>query len=210
VSKTLPKVTQSKGEFEVKNLPLEHAALVSRAKNILLTPDAEWAKVATETDQPQQVFIRHALPMLLIGPVAGMIGSIVFGGISPVAAVVIGIVAAVLAAVSLWVVSFVANMLSPQFGGTDNFPAAFRLVAYSQTAAWLAGIFQIVPMLGILGLLGLYSLYLLYKGASPVMGVPQDKAIIFTVVTVIVAAVAMVLASVVGSLISAPFLLASM
>ncbi|MEM6475935.1 MAG: hypothetical protein AAF687_07195 [Pseudomonadota bacterium] len=44
-------------------------------------------------------------------------------------------------------------------------------------------------MLAVLGLLGLYSLYLFYKGATPMMGVPEDKSVIYTVVVIIVAIV---------------------
>nr|WP_283773432.1 YIP1 family protein [Altererythrobacter sp. KTW20L] len=108
----------------------------------------------------------------------------------------------------MWVVAYVANYLSPRFGGRDDYPAAFRLVTYSWTAAWLAGIFGLIPMLSILGILGLYSLYLLYKGATPVMGVPQDKAVGFTAVTIIAAIVAMFLVNLVIGLFTAPTMMA--
>jgi hypothetical protein len=91
-----------------------------------------------------------------------------------------------MAIISLFIVSFVANVASPKFGGKDSFPAAFRLVAYSMTAAWVAAILGLIPSLALIGaLLGLYSFYLFYLGATPVMGVPQDKAVTYTVVTVV-------------------------
>jgi hypothetical protein len=55
------------------------------------------------------------------------------------------------------------------------------------TAAWVAGIFGLLPMLSFLAILGLYGLYLLYKGAKPLMGVPEDKSMVYTIVTVVVA-----------------------
>lgn len=202
----------------MENLPANQAALVSRAKGILLSPEAEWAKVATETDQPMQVFLRYALPLALLGPIASFIGMQVFGlggmGVSIriglVAGLTIAVVSFVMALVSLWVLAWVANMLSPNFGGKNDFPAAFRLIAYSWTAAWLAGIFGIVPMLGILGILGLYSFYLLYKGVTPIMGVPQEKAVGYTVVTVVVGIVALFLANMVVGLVTAPMMMSSM
>ena len=45
----------------------------------------------------------------------------------------------------------------------------------------------IFPPLGVLGLLGLYSLYVLYVGATPMMGVPQDKAAGYVVITIVAA-----------------------
>ena len=63
-----------------------------------------------------------------------------------------------------------------RFGGLADRASAFKLVVYGSTAAWVAGVFQLIPGLGLLALLGLYSLYLYYVGATPVMRVPQDKA----------------------------------
>jgi len=195
---------------------VQSSALFTRAKAILLTPDAEWAKIATETDQPKSLFLSYALPLALISPVASFIGGQVFGfggfGISVniglVSGLTIAVVTFVMALVSLWVVAFAANFISPKFGGRDDFPAAFRLVTYSWTAAWLSGIFGLIPALAILGILGLYSLYLLYKGATPIMGVPQDKAVGFTAVTIVAAIVAMFVVNIVIGVFTAPLLMA--
>jgi hypothetical protein len=174
------------------------AGLVGRAKAIIMQPRAEWPRIAAETTDPKTLFMSYAVPLAAIGPIAALIGSLVFGysflGVtvrpSATAALSTAIVSYVLSLVSLFVVALVANFLSPKFGGRDSFPAAFRLVVYSMTAAWLAGIFGLIPQLAILGIVGLYSLYLFYLGATPVVGVPQDKALGYTVVTVLVAIVA--------------------
>lgn len=194
------------------------SAIFARAKGILMDPSAEWAKIATETDPPKQVFLRYALPLALISPLASFIGGQLFGlggfgitiNIGLVSGLTIAVVSFVLSLVSLWIVAFAANLLSPKFGGKDDFPAAFRLVAYGWTAAWLVGIFGLVPMLGILGILGLYSLYLLYKGATPVMGVPQDKAGGYTAVTIVAAIIALLVVNVVVGLFTAPLMMAGM
>lgn len=190
-------------------------ALITRAKGILLDPTNEWAKIATETDQPKSLFLSYALPLALIGPLASFIGWQLFGlggiiTIGLVSGLTIAVVTFVMSLVSLWVIAFVANFVSPKFGGKDDFPAAFRLVAYSSTASWVAAIFGLLPALAILSILGLYSLYLLYKGATPVMGVPQDKAMGYTAVTIIAAIVAMVVANVVVGLFTTPLLVAGM
>ena len=172
--------------------------IVARAKAILLQPKTEWPQVATETTAPTSVLVGYALPLIAIGPIASLIGSQLFPvsvlGISYqpnlTAALATAVASFVVGIVLLFVISFVANFLSPKFGGRDSFPAAFRLVAYSMTAAWLAGIFGLIPALGILAIVGLYSFYLFYLGATPVLGVPQDKAVGYTVVTVVVTIVA--------------------
>ena len=59
------------------------------------------------------------------------------------------------------------------------------MAAYSFTAAWLAGIFNIVPQLAILGLVGLYSFYLLYLGLPRLMKSPEDQSIGYIGVTIV-------------------------
>lgn len=192
------------------------AGLVDRAKNILMQPKSEWTRIAGETTEPAKVFTTYALPLLLIGPIATFIGSQLFGYSAVFVTVrptlgyslTIAITGLVMAVIQLFVIAFVANFLSKQFAGKESFPAAFRLVAYSMTAAWLAGIFGIVPMLAILGIVGLYSFYLFYLGATPVMGVPEDKAVAYTAVTVLVVIVVYVIVAaittaIVGSLVVA-------
>jgi len=183
--------------------------IVERAKSIIMQPKAEWPKVAGETAEPTKVLLGYALPLILIGPIATLIGGQLFGYNMGIASfkptlglsLTLAVTSLVQSVIMLFVIAFAANFLSPKFGGKDNFPAAFRLVAYSMTAAWLAGIFGLIPALGILGLLGLYSFYLFYLGATPVMGVPEDKTVTYTVVTVVVAIVVyVILATIVGAI----------
>jgi hypothetical protein len=203
-------VTQlQEGSAMSDELPVQtgSAGLVDRAKSILMTPKEEWPKVAAETKNPTQVLVSYALPLIAIGPIASLIGmqlfgiNVLFGTIRPSLgfALSTAITAFVMSVVSLYVLSFIANFLSPKFGGKDSFPDAFRLVAYSMTAAWLVGILNLItgfmPVLGILGLLGLYSIYLLYLGSTPVMGVPQDKATGYTAVTFVAAIVLYLIAA---------------
>jgi predicted cobalt transporter CbtA len=51
------------------------------------------------------------------------------------------------------------------------------------------GIFGIIPTVAVFGILGLYSVYLLHLGLPDLMKAPQEKAIGYTVVVIIVAIV---------------------
>lgn len=182
------------------DLPIQSgsAGLVARAKAMLILPKAEWPRVAAETTEPMKVLTGYVVPLALISPIASLIGMQVFGinvlftTIRPDLGSSIGIAVTsfVMSIVGVFVLAFIANWLSPKFGGRDNFPAAFRLVAYAMTASWVGGIFGLIPALAIIGaLFGLYSLYLLYLGTSPVMGVPEDKKLGYTLVTIVAAIV---------------------
>lgn len=166
-------------------------ALVERAKAIILRPREEWPVIARETTPSGDVFTRYAVPLAAIGPVASFLGGQLFGfggwgfSIRPSfsAGLSMAIGGFVLALVSLFLVSFIAGWIAPRFGGEANSRNAFRLVVYAMTASWVAGIFGLVPSLSFLSILGLYSFYLFYVGAGPILKVPADKALTYTIVT---------------------------
>ncbi|HEY6050157.1 MAG TPA: YIP1 family protein, partial [Thermoanaerobaculia bacterium] len=89
---------------------------------------------------------------------------------------------------------------APRFGGQPGRIAALKLAVYSSTAAWLAGVFSLVPALSILSLLGLYSLYLLYLGVPVLMKVPRDRALGYTIAAVVAAVVLFAVIGAVSSL----------
>jgi hypothetical protein len=81
--------------------------------------------------------------------------------------------------------ALVIDGLAPSFGGEKNRLQAFKVAAYSGAAAYVAGIFAVLPGAGFLGLLGLYSVYLLYLGLPKLMKVPPQQALVFTAVVTV-------------------------
>ena len=72
-------------------------------------------------------------------------------------------------------------------GGQAGFGEGLEDEVVAQTARWVAGIFEIIPVFGSLILLvaSLYSLYTLYLGTVPVERIPQEKALGFTIVVIV-------------------------
>ena len=65
---------------------------------------------------------------------------------------------------------------------------ALKVVAYSYTPAWVAGVLHLVPSLGALVLLAtLYGLYVMYLGLPVLMRTPAEKAMPYTAVVVVCA-----------------------
>jgi hypothetical protein len=169
-------------------------SIIERAKAIILKPKEEWPVIEGETLSSGDVFTRYAVPLAAIGPVAAFLGGQIFGfggwgftyRMSFMGGLSQAIISFVLSLVGLFVISFIANKLAPTFGGESNSRRAFKLVVYAMTASWLAGIFGLIPSLALLGVLaGLYSFYLFYVGAGTMMKVPAEKALTYTIVTVI-------------------------
>lgn len=172
-----------------------NVSLFERAKAIILKPNEEWPKIAAETKSQSEILTAYVLPLVAIGPVATLIGSQVFGygafGFSYrpslMSSLTTAIVSFVLGIVGVFILTFIADFLAPKFDGQQNRHNAFKLVAYGATAAWVAGIFGIIPSLAFFGLLGLYSIYLFYTGSSVLMSVPEAKRGSYTAVTFICA-----------------------
>lgn len=169
--------------------------VIARAKDIILKPKETWAAIDAEPATTQSIYRPYVLVLAAIGPIAQLLGGQVFGyslfGVTYrpplVGAVVQTILSYGLTLVSIYLVALVIDGLAPTFGGQKNQIQALKVSAYSWTAAWLAGIFGLIPALAVLGVVGLYSLYLLYLGLPILMKAPQDKAIGYTAVVVLVA-----------------------
>lgn len=173
--------------------------LITRAKNICLSPNTEWPVIAAEPATAGGLIGGYAAPLAAIGAIAGFIGGSIIGHTLPFVGhyrvpMVSGLVTAILtfamALVGVFVLSLVINALAPTFGGEKNDLQALKVAVYSYTPAWLAGVLNISLLLATLGILAaLYGLYLLYLGLPRLMKSPQDKALPYTVVVLICAVV---------------------
>lgn len=172
----------------------EAAPLPQRARDITLDPERTWPRIAAEPTRPGDVIVRYALPLIAIGPVASFIGSqlfgisVIFASYRPglITGLGMALTSFVMSLVALIVLALLTDWLAPRFDGQASRSQAFKLVAYSMTPGWIAGVLGLIPSLGILAVIaGLYGIYLFYKGATPVMKVPGGRAAGFTLVAVI-------------------------
>jgi hypothetical protein len=174
-------------------------SLMARAKNILLQPKTEWPVIAGEQATTGSLYTGYIIPLAAIGPIASIIGWSVFGFSVPFVgsirypigiSVRNGVVIYALSLVGVFVLALIIDALAPTFGGQKNQIQALKTSAYSYTAAWVAGIFNLIPSIALLGLLAaLYSCYLLFLGLPVLMKAPEDKAVGYTAVVIIVAIV---------------------
>jgi hypothetical protein len=191
--------------------------IVERAKNICLTPKTEWPIIAAEPAATGPLITGYAAPLAAIGAICGFIGGALIGQTLPfvghyrvpiLSALVGAIFSFGMALVGVFVLSLIINALAPTFGGEKNSGQALKLAVYSYTPAWLAGVLQIVPVLGLLGIFAaLYGVYLLYLGLPRLMKNPEDKSVVYTVVVFVCAIVlSMILAAVGGIFVGAGML----
>ena len=188
--------------------------LIDRVKNILLNPRQEWQVIDAETTTVGELYTGYIAPLAAIPPIAQAIGYSVFGVSVPFLGTYRTPIGSALEqragdlrpdARQVYVLSLIIDALAPNFGGTKNQIQALKVVAYSSTASWLAGIFALIPGLRFFGILGLYSLYLMYLGLPTLMKAPQEKALSYTVVVIVAAIVLfMVVGLVAGRFVAMP------
>jgi hypothetical protein len=172
--------------------------LVDRVKNILITPKTEWEVIKNEQSSTTDLFTKYVMILALIPVVATFIGQSLIGmSLGPFGSykipvtngLIYAVVYYILSIAGVYLIGFIIDALAPSFGSTKNMESSLKVAVYSYTAAWLAGIFSVIPVLGILGILGLYSLYLMYLGLEIVKDTPKDKLVGYLIVVIIIAIV---------------------
>jgi len=167
--------------------------VVDRVKMMIQQPAKEWELIDREEYTVKDLFTEYAMILAAIPAVAGFIGNSIvgLGGYLsnyriPIPAGIAHMVLEYLFSLgSVYIIALVVDGFAPTFGAKKNFLQALKLVVFSSTAFWLAGIFSLLPAMMILGLLGLYSLYLLYLGLPLLMNVHKDNTLPYFAVVVV-------------------------
>lgn len=177
-------------------------ALIARVKNLLLQPATEWDVIDREEVEPRRLALRYVAPLAAIPTLAIIVALAVVGvqaGGEWVRAPILGVLLSafiffVMTIGGVFAFATIINWLAPRFGAAKNYRQAFKLSAYSVTAALVAGILAAAPALQVFALMaGAYSLYLLFVGAPKVMHPDPKAALNYAIVTTFAAiAVALV------------------
>src|SRR5215510_7021666 len=96
--------------------------LVTRAKNICLTPNTEWPVIAAEATPPGTLITEYVVPLAAVTAVAGFIGGSIIGTSlgflgtyrTPiVSGLMLAVVMFIMMIVGCFIVAFVVNALAP-------------------------------------------------------------------------------------------------
>jgi hypothetical protein len=189
----------------IAEAPKTHG-LIARAVAILTRPNAEWDVIAAEPATPQGLIFGYAAILAAIPALARIVSGLMPHCLfsvcvtwNPIFVVVSAITYYVVALAGVFAIGLIIDALATGFDGEKNQVQAMKVAVYSWTAAWLAGIFVVIPWVGgLFSLVGLYSLYLLYLGLPKLMKSPADKSLIYTVVVVVLAIVVFIVAGAVA------------
>jgi ABC-type multidrug transport system fused ATPase/permease subunit len=184
--------------------------IIKRVLGLLKTPNEEWEKIKEEKTNFVDLFKKYAIVLAAIPAVFSFLGWIIIGKSYGYAtfrmpfgrAIVYLVFYYILSLVGVFLLGLFIDVVSEYFDTPRDIHAALKIAVYSSTASWIAGVFNIIPVLAPIGVLaGLYSLYLLFIGIRIIKAPDKNKEITFFVVTLIVYIVAMVFVAMMTSLI---------
>lgn len=179
---------------------------------MLTQPTDTWLDVKEEPATARRLYLRFALPLAAIPPIARMAGLSVIGvsflGVRyrlPLSNVLgYGIVSYILSLAALYVTALITYSLAPYFGGQKNKDQAFKLVIYSSIPYWIGGVLLFIPGLApAVTIISLYGYYLLFKGLPIMMDTPRAKVPLYFLALL---AVTVVLSFVIASIATTLFL----
>ncbi|MEW6571806.1 MAG: Yip1 family protein [Nitrospirota bacterium] len=170
--------------------------VVKKAKNIIVKPKETWPEIELEQTTVKNLYISYAVAVILaaIPAISRFIG--VSLSEMPVKEVRYGpfsmnflwavVSSYILSLAGIYIIAYITNALAPRFGSQKNMVNAMKAVVYSWTPYWIAEILYIVPHLSILVLLSsFYGIYLFYLGLPILMDTPGERALGYTIASVV-------------------------
>ena len=171
-------------------------SLQERVTRIVKQPKQEWPVIEAEPTDTATLYKAYIIPLAAIPVICQFIGLVVIGVSVPLVgryrwgvgdALVMAVFQYISQLVMVFVSALIIAKLGPTFASRDDQAQALKLVAYSMTPVWIAGVLNLIPMLAILILFaGIYGIYLCYLGVPVLMKTPGEKVIPYMVVSVLV------------------------
>jgi len=188
-------------------------AILQRCMALVTKPKEEWEKIRGEDTPIPALFTQYALILAAIPALASFIGYSVIGinfGLGTLRIPVgrgflYAILWYVLSVAGVYATGLIVDTLAPSFGAEKNLAKSMAIGVYAWTPVWIAGILLVIPSLSIIALIAsLYSLFLFYMGIKIVKQPPEDKAMGYFAVTLIVAIVVFALVQILARSIAFP------
>jgi hypothetical protein len=192
---------------------MDFNAIFTRIKNIIVKPADEWEVIKGEPSDKNTILKNYALPLIILVAIAEFLGGLIFTryGLSIGYVVAQAIVSFIVVFLGIYISAIVINELASSFGSKKDTNAAFKLVIYSFTPVFIAQtVANLIPPLSFVVIFGLYSIYLIWLGLGSLMETPEDKKVIYVVVSaIIIFAVYVLLMFILGAILTAIFITSS-
>ncbi len=182
---------------------MNFAHLIARLRAILLSPRATWPEIASEPASIGSLYTGWVLWLAAITPLATFISLGIFGMSVPfIGSFRLGfgtllgqlVTTYLLTLLIVFLMALITAALAPSFGARNDRVQALKAIAYAWTPVWIVGVLHLIPLLGALTVLltlaaTAYSVWLLWQGLQATLGAPQERALAYTAVVIVIAIV---------------------
>ncbi len=175
---------------------MDFNAIIKRVTAILTKPKEEWEVIKNEEMSVSDMYVKYALILAAIPAVAGFIGWVAIGkSFGPITlkipvgrALMWAVFQYALSLAAVYLMAFIIDALAPSFGSKKDINRSLKVAVFSYTAAWVGGVFYLIPALSILAAIcAIYTWFLLFYGMKSLKEPPADKMTGYFVVTIIAA-----------------------
>ena len=179
--------------------------MLNNVWKIFSEPREAWDSIREADLSLASLFLRVLIPLALISPIAGYIGTTKFGWqigtgepvrLTSESALQISVVYFGAILVAVYVISQLIHWMSQSYGEKLALNKSAALAVYTAVPLFFAGFFQLYPVLWINFLFGLpalaYAVYLLYSGVPIMMQIPTERGFLFATAVLAVGLVALV------------------
>ncbi|MBN8550590.1 MAG: YIP1 family protein [Deltaproteobacteria bacterium] len=172
--------------------------VIQRAKQIITAPAASWEIIKAEPTTVKDIYQNYLMILAVVPALCGFIAMTVIGISIPFVGtwhapffgtLVSQVIQYAVSLVMVYVAALVIEQLAPKFEAKTDKVSAFKLVGYSMTPAWVAGLFALLPgpfmmLAGLAG--GIYSIYVFLVGVQPMTSVPSSRKVGYVAVSALI------------------------
>ena len=168
---------------------------VKRIKKITLRPKEAWPEIKREETSTGELYT-FAIILAAIPALCKLIGLSLIG-MSVMTEINVGpftmnffwnvVFSYALSIVGIKIISFIVDFLAPRFDSKRNLNSATKLVIYSWTPYWIAGVLYLVPQLALIVLLfSFYGIYIFSLGLPVLMETPKERTLGYMVAVIVI------------------------
>lgn len=176
--------------------------IFTRAYGLMRDPKTEWEQIRAEETTTAHLLSGYVAPLAAIPPIAGAIGSLIFGERyngetirTDIGTLLLGALVTIVASIALvYFLGLLINAIADNFDAERDELSAQKVAAYSMTPAFLSGIFSLWPPLWWLSLVGIaMTAFLFYRGLPPLMKADEARALGYATTVMLAGLVAFII-----------------
>lgn len=203
---------------------MDFSIIIDTVKGFLTKPTEEWQKIKANPITKEEMLKKIILPLVVVYIVAVLLSTIITGVITPyllqfigfgrlfISAIVRSIIMGATAFALIYGGGYVLYALADNFNAKKDDILSLKTMTFSYMISLVSSIAMIIPVIGSLvwAAGSIYSLVLLFWGMKHVLEAPEDKIVLYFILTILIIIVAGAILSFIAGLVGGALIGGSM